>query len=78
MGPIATLVHRLGGAAYRLAFFTAGLYLLWRSVVDDDAATSLVSLGLGCLCFMQFVVLAIVDYHRARQRAARSGSASRH
>jgi hypothetical protein len=27
---------------------------------------------------MQFVVLAIVDYHRARQRAARSGSASRH
>jgi len=78
LGPIATLVHRLGGVAYRLAFFAAGLYLLWRSVVDDDAATSLVSLGLGSLCFVQFVVLAIVDYHRARRREAASGNSTRH
>ncbi|MGI9330948.1 MAG: hypothetical protein ACR2QB_09570 [Gammaproteobacteria bacterium] len=78
MGPIATLVHRLGGAAYRLAFFTAGCYLLWRSVVDDDATTSLVSLGLGFLCFLQFVVLAIIDYRRARQQDTDSDKPTRY
>ena len=62
---IARLVHRLGSLAYRFAFFAAACYLLWRSATESDGQIALVSLALGALCLLQFLVLAVIDYRRA-------------
>lgn len=67
---ISAIVRRLGGLAYRLAFFTAGLYLLWRGATGTEGARIATSLGLGSLCMLQFGVLAVIDYRRARKPGA--------
>ena len=65
---ISALLHRLGRLFYRVVFFSAACYLLWRSATDADGTTALVSLGLGSLCLLQFVVLMVVDYRRAQRQ----------
>ena len=64
---IAKAVYRLGAIAYRFAFFAAGIFLLWRGIAETDTLRSFASFGLGTLCLVQFVVLAVIDYQRARQ-----------
>lgn len=54
---ISAIIHRLGSTAYRLAFFAAGIYLLWRGVTDTDGVRVATSLGLGSLCMLQFGIL---------------------
>jgi hypothetical protein len=70
---IAATIRRLGGTAYRLAFFAAGLYLVWRGATDTDGPRIATSLGLGSLCLLQFGVLMVIDYRRARKAAAGKG-----
>lgn len=64
----AAMIRRLGAVGYRLAFFAAGLYLLWRGATDTDGLRVATSLGLGSLCMLQFGVLAVFDYRRRRKK----------
>jgi hypothetical protein len=61
-------IRRLGGIAYRLAFLTAGLYLFWPGATDTDGPRMATSIGLGSLCLLQFLVLALIDYRRGKRR----------
>ena len=67
---IAATIRWLGGKAYRLAFFAAALYLLWRGVTDLSGAKAAASFGLGGLCLLQFLVLVVLDYRRAKRATA--------
>jgi len=65
---IAAAVYRLSAIAYRLVFFAAGIFLLWRGTIETDDMRIFTSIGLGVLCMLQFIVLAVIDYRRAQQR----------
>jgi len=66
---ISAIIRRAGSLAYRLAFFTAGIYLLWRGATDTDGVRVATSLGLGSLCILQFGILVVIDYRRSRTSA---------
>ncbi|UCG71736.1 MAG: hypothetical protein JSV45_10760 [Chromatiales bacterium] len=69
---IAATIRKLGGFLYRLAFLSAGLYLLYRATLEPDAARTATGLGLSLLCMLQFLVLIFFDYRQAQRRTAKS------
>ena len=70
-------LRRLGSVGYRLAFFAAGLFLLWRGFGATERTVAIMGIGLGSLCILQFGVLAVIDYRRARRRLRSAPAISR-
>jgi hypothetical protein len=67
---LSRLLHRAGSFGYRVAFLAAGLYLLTRGLTSTDSRLMVMGIGLGSICMVQFWVLAVIDYRRARRRLA--------